>query len=84
MPALRQANRANAAELLSRAIHSYEVMLEGRRDDEAHAIREQAPKREQLAEILMLAEKILKELGQEERAAAVGRLAGQIRGREQR
>jgi len=82
MPALKEANRADAAELLSRAIHAYELMLEDRRDDEAHAIRERAPKRGQLAEILALAAELWQEFGNADKAAYVGQVARQLAGRE--
>jgi len=82
--ALAEAEKKDAADLLERAIHSRELTLEGRRDEEAVRIREGAPSRGAQIELLMMAEKILKELGQTERAVAVGRLAGEMRGREQR
>ncbi|MFH1921396.1 MAG: M56 family metallopeptidase, partial [Planctomycetota bacterium] len=40
LPALREAERGDAVELVERAIHAGEVTLEGRKDDEAHQIRE--------------------------------------------
>jgi hypothetical protein len=82
--ALAEAEKMDAADLLERAIHSRELALEGRRDEEAMRIREGAPSRGAQIEILMLAEKILREQDQTERATAVGRLAEQMRGREQR
>ena len=82
--ALAEAEKKDAADLLELAIHARELMLEGRRDEEAARIREGAPSRGAQIEILALAEKILKELGQEERAVAVGRLAEEMKGREAR
>ena len=82
--ALAEAEKKDAADLLERAIHSRELALEGRRDEEAMRIRQGAPSRGAQIEILMFAEKILKELGQTERAVAVGRLAEEMRGRERR
>ena len=82
--ALAEAEKKDAADLLERAIHSRELTLEGRRDEEAVRIRDGAPSHGSQIEILMLAERILKELDQTERAVAVGRLAGEMRGREQR
>jgi hypothetical protein len=79
--ALVDAEKKDAADLLERSIHARELMLEGRRDDEAMRIREGAPNRGNQIEILMLAERILKELGQTERAVAVGRLAQELKGR---
>ena len=82
--ALAETEKKDAADLLERAIHSRELALEGRRDEEAMRIRQGAPSRGAQIEILMFAEKILKELGQTERAVAVGRLAEEMRGRERR
>ena len=79
--ALAEAEKKDAADLLERSIHARELMLEGRRDDEAVRIREGAPSRGNQIEILMLAERILKELDQTERAIAVGRLAQELKGR---
>jgi hypothetical protein len=82
--ALVEAEKPDAADLLERAIHSRELALEGRRDEEAMRIRQGAPSRGAQIELLMTAEGILKELGQTERAMAVGRLAEQISARERR
>jgi hypothetical protein len=60
------------------------LALEGRRDEEAMRIRAGAPSRGAQIELLTMAEKILRELDQIERATAVGRLADQMRSREQR
>ena len=81
MPALREGERKDAAELLERAIYARELALEGRRDDEARRIRETAPNRGQQAEILGLASRLWAEFGHEERARAVGELAEQMRAR---
>jgi len=81
MPALREGERRDAAELLEHAIHARELALEGRRDDEAHRIRESAPNRGQQTEILGLASRLWAEFGHEERARAVGELAEQMRAR---
>ncbi len=81
MPALREGERRDAAELLEHAIHARELGLEGRRDDEAQHIRESAPNRGQQAEILGLASRLWAEFGHEERAKAVGELAEQMRAR---
>ncbi|UCG48781.1 MAG: hypothetical protein JSU94_03185, partial [Phycisphaerales bacterium] len=80
--ALRQANRADAAELLTLAIRACEMMLEGRRDEEVEAVRERAPTREQLAEILSMAADLWRQFDRPDRAAQVGQLAGQLAGRE--
>lgn len=84
LPALREANRADAAELLTLAIRSREVMLEGRRDAEARRIRGRAPKREQLAEILSMAARLWREFGKEEKGAVAGQLAEQLAGAKRR
>lgn len=84
MPALREGERRDAAELLEHAIHARELALDGRRDDEAQHIRETAPNRGQLSEILGLASRLWAEFGHEERAHAVGELAEQLRARNHR
>lgn len=76
--ALKEANRVDVAELLTLAIRSREVMLEGRRDEEAQRIRQRAPNREQLAEILSMAAKLWREFGKAEKGAVVGQLAEQL------
>ncbi|MHC4431367.1 MAG: hypothetical protein ACYTBS_05965, partial [Planctomycetota bacterium] len=76
--ALKEANRADAAELLTLAIRAREMMLEGRRDEEAQAVRQRAPNRERLAEILSMAARLWREFGRAEKAVAVGQLAEQM------
>jgi hypothetical protein len=78
---LREARRMDAAEVVQRAIRAREVTLEGRRDDEAHMIRERAPSREQLAEILRMAAGVWREFKNEDKAAVVGRAAESLAGR---
>jgi hypothetical protein len=80
LKALREAERADAAELLTLAIRSREMMLERRRDEEVQRVRERAPKREQLVEILSLASRLWREFGQSEKSIVVGRLAEQMSG----
>jgi hypothetical protein len=82
--ALKEAERGDAAELLTLAIRAREVMLEGRRDEEAQSIRERAPNREQLVEILSLAAKLWREFGNAEKGAVVGQLAEQLSGARRR
>jgi biopolymer transport protein ExbD len=84
LPALKEANRGDAAELLMMAIRSRELLLEGRRDEEAQRIRERAPGREQVAEILSMAAKLWREFGKAEKGAVVGQLAEQLAGRRRR
>jgi len=83
--ALREAEREEAIERLTLAIRSREMMLEGRRGEEANRVRERAPKRAQLAELLALAAKLWREFDHPEKAASVGKLAEQMaaRGRQQ-
>ncbi|MFQ5845080.1 MAG: hypothetical protein ACE5JG_08840, partial [Planctomycetota bacterium] len=68
LDALVEAERADVADVLERAIHARKMALEGRRDEEARQIRERAPKPPQLAEILGLAAEILADRGQREQA----------------
>ena len=88
MPALREAERGEAVELLELAIRGYEVTLEGRRDEEAQKIRQRMPSRGQTAEILTMASRLWLEFDNEEKAAVVGRVAKELaprpREREQR
>jgi hypothetical protein len=82
---LKEGERGDAVELLTLAIRSREMMLEGRRGEEANRVRERAPKRAQLAELLALAARLWREFDHPEKAAAVGKLAKQMaaRGRQQ-
>ena len=81
MPALREGERRDAADLLEHAIHARELGLEGRRDEEAQHIRESAPNRAQVTEILGLASRLWAKFGHEEKAKAVGGLAEQMQER---
>ncbi len=76
--ALLEADRKDAAELLEHAIHARKLALEGRRDEEAIHIRKSAPNRGQLAELMLLAERIYDEMGHERKAEMVGRLAREL------
>ena len=76
--ALREAERGDAIEMMTLAIRSREMMLEGRRDEEAQRVRERAPNREQLAEILAMASRLWREYGNVDKSVAVGRLAEQF------
>ncbi len=82
--ALREAERGDAAELLTLAIRSREMMLEGRRDEEAQRLRERAPDRRQLAEILSMASKLWREFDNADKSIAVGQLAEQFSRAEER
>jgi len=78
VPALREAERRDALEILERAIHARELTLAGRRDDEAREIRERAPAPGQLAEILRTAAELWREFNDAEKAEAVRRLADEL------
>lgn len=78
LPALKEAERGDAVELLTLAIRAREMMLEGRKDEEAQLVRERAPSREQLVEILSVAAELWREFGNAEKGAVVGQLAEQM------
>jgi hypothetical protein len=80
LPALMEAERRDAAEAVERAIRAHQMELEGRNDDQAHQIRERAPGRGQLAEILRMAAGLWREFNNEEKAAMVARLAMELGG----
>jgi len=84
LPALKEAERGDAVELLTLAIRAREMMLERRKDEEAQRIRERAPSSEQLVEILSVAAKLWREFGNVEKSAVVGQLAEQLSGAERR
>jgi hypothetical protein len=75
---LREAERGDAVELLTLAIRAREMMLEGRRDEEAQRVRERAPNRQQLVEILSMASKLWREFDNADKSVAVGQLAEQL------
>lgn len=76
---LVEADRHDAADLLERALRARELELEGRHDEEAMHIRESAPGREDVIELLSLAARELHRQGRGERAAAVVELTRQLR-----
>ena len=78
VPALREGERRDAAELVELAIHARELALEGRRDREARAISERGPDREQIIELLVLAEDLYREFGMKERAATVSSMTEEL------
>ena len=84
LPALKEAERGDAVELLTLAVRAREMMLERRNDEEAHRVRERAPNREQLVDILSMAAKLWRELGNAEKSAVVEQLAEQLSGAERR
>ena len=84
LPALREGERRDAAEVVELAIHTRELALEGRRDREARAIRERGPDREQIIELLVLAEDLYRGFGMEERAATVSAMTEELWPKRQR
>ena len=84
LTALKEAERWDAVELLTLAIRDREMMLERRNDEEANRIRERAPSRERLVDILSMAAELWREFGNDEKSAVVGQLAEQLSGVERR
>jgi hypothetical protein len=84
LPALRETERHDAVEMVELAIAARKTMLEHRRDAEARQIRERAPGREQIVEILVLAEEIYREFGADDRAAKLSRMTEELWPRRQR
>lgn len=78
------ADQHDAADLVERAMHARELALEGRRDEEAARIRESAPDRRKLAELLKRAAHLWAEQGHERKAAALAELAGTFAEQERR
>lgn len=72
-PALAEAGRGDAEELIQRAIRARETVLEGRRDEEAQAIRARSPRDEQIVKCLAMAEDAYREFGMAEKARIVSR-----------
>jgi len=84
LTALKEAERWDAVELLTLAIRDREMMLERRNDEEANRIRERAPSRERLVDILSMAAELWREFGNDEKSAVVGQLAEHLSGVERR
>jgi hypothetical protein len=78
LPALLEAEKRDAADLLERSIHAYRLLLEGRRDAEAREIIGAAPSRGQQAEILALAGNLWRKFGNADKAEACLRLAREL------
>ncbi len=66
--AFMEAGREKQADLVERAMHARELAIAGRRDAEAQEIREAAPNRGQLAELLAVASRLHAEWGHPDRA----------------
>jgi hypothetical protein len=73
LPALREAERRDAAEMIERAIAARQAALERARDPEGRRGRDRSPNREQIVEILVMAEHIYREFGMNERADMLSR-----------
>ena len=84
LPALLEADRRDAADLLERAIHALEMDVHRRRDDESVMIRKNAPSVGNQIELLRLASGLWREFGHEERAVMVAELAEQLAAQSQR
>lgn len=81
MPALREGERHDAAEMLERALHTAELLLEEREDEEAQKIYRNTPSLEQLARLLHESARLWIKYKQPEKAEAVARLSRYYRGR---
>ena len=75
IPALREADRKDLAETIERAIHVRRVNLRGLRGEEADFVRQRAPSLGQTVEILVLAAKLWREFGNEDKAETIADLA---------
>ena len=78
MPALREGERRDAADILEHAIHARELAMEGRDGPEAMEVRRGGPNRAQIAEILLLASRLWKDFGNEDKAHITGELGQQF------
>lgn len=75
LPALREERREEAIHIVELAIGARDHMIEGNGD---RRMRERAPGRGQIIEVLGLAEGIYREYGHERRAARLDRLAAEL------
>ena len=75
MPALREGEKKDAAELIERAIHTGELLLEGREDEEAQKVFRRTPDLETLSKILAVAATLWADFGNKENAKAVAGLS---------
>ena len=73
--AFTEAGRPAAAARIAQAIRARELSIEGRRDAEAELVREAAPDRAELAELLGAAAALCRESGQSDRAASLAGLS---------
>jgi hypothetical protein len=68
--ALREEDRHDAVEIVERAMHALELVLEGRRDAEAARILRNFPSKAHLAEVLHQASRIWRKFGNADKAEA--------------
>lgn len=78
--AYREAERPDLVGQVERIIHAYEVMLSGRKDDEAREIVKGVPSRENQAELLGYAAHLWAGWGHETRAAALKKASQEMLG----
>lgn len=78
LPALREAGRQDAAELLQRAIRAREIRIEGRRGEEAQEILENEPSLGNQVELLVFSGRLWEEFGQPQKAEALINLGEQF------
>ena len=78
---LVERERIDAAELVERAMHALRLRIEGRDDPEARRIQAGAPGRDNLAEALLLAERLLRESDRLEKAEAVEEVVRSLLGK---
>jgi len=79
MKALMEIDALDAAEMVEHKIHSYELAIKGRRDEEAMQIRTSAPKSHAMVEPLRRAGRVWAELGDPKKAKMCLTLAEQYR-----
>ena len=81
IPALREGERREAAEVLERAVRSGALLLEGRSDEEAQRVFRQTPSLLEMAEVLHLAARLWLRFEHADEAEAVARLSRYYRER---
>ena len=81
MKAMREAEKERLVAQVEQAIHAHELMLVGRKDDEARRIWKKAPQGEHLAELLGYAAHLYAQWGHEDRAHACKQLSLELLGK---
>jgi len=79
--AFREAERRDLVEQAERVIHAHEILLSGRRDDEAREIVKRVPSAENQAELLGFAAHLWAQWGHETRAANLKKASEELLGR---